>query len=392
MEDIYNNFCKGYHIDKYLVKYDVESLKSDKHIVKQILPTSIENYPLVTLIHRYIYPQKYPLYRNMKILQGPISIFYMTSSKYPHKICLMGENHTLIHKKTSHIQVHEFMNNYINNSSKFIDIFMELKYRKQEYEKFSEIPGVKTGKVWGETYVNKFLQLIPPSCYDLNKDKCYLDTARIHYTDIRFVHTTSLDRDYIKYMNNIIAVKISKKNMDHVKYNSIVKFIKEYFKNNIDVVANKDNIQIFLSNKYNIILKQINNIPNNDIKNYCMYLLSSNPIPIDDVIIKKTYLSSIIKETNDNFIDAMGKIAFSLLNYTSHLTDVYLFARLFRTFTNIKHKYSEPSFNSFIYMGDNHIQNYKYWLLDLGFSLEFEKEDDNGMLDISGLRQPLFMK
>ena len=311
MEDAYNNFCKGYFLNKYEVKYDIESLKNVKHIMKLILPESIENYPLVALIDRYINPQKYALYRNLKILQGPISISYMTSSKYMHKICLLGENHTLMHKKTSYVQVHEFMNNYINNSPKFIDVFIEKEYKKLISIHSSHI----VARVWSNRYINKFLDLIPPDCYSIDKFKCYLDTVRIHYTDLRDFTTSTIERNYKDYMSNIIAAYVMyiKGDMDPNYLHSIILGIKDFFREHRDIIDIKK-IKKWSADKITIIKKQIANIPNLEIKKYITNLLANNSISINNNMIPKSFISKM-HGNNNKFFHFMFPIASNYLDY-----------------------------------------------------------------------------
>ena len=390
MEEAYYYYCKGKAHNKYVVKYDVESLKHVKNIVKPILPRSVENYPLVSLIDRYINPQNYQLYNNLKVLQGPLSIFYMTSHNYPHKICLMGDKHSLIHEKTRYVQGHEFVFNYINNSPKFIDVFIE-----EEYKKIDMIDPENDSMllVFTDSYLDRFLNLIPPDCYALNKSKCYLDTTRIHYTDLRLFFTTNFDKFYSKLMNSIVAIAVGAKlkTLNNATIVNSTRKIKNSFENNIDIITNIKEINILLAKKTEIVKKQIKNIPNNVIKNYISDLLNNNPIHKDEFILKRSPLSLLFNQPDEVFLLSLFSFAKNYIIYVSHILDVYLFARLFRTFNDTGYKYSEPSFNSFIYMGNSHVLRYKKWLSNLGFSLEFEKEDNGGILDITELKQPLFM-
>ena len=75
------------------------------------------------------------------------------------------------------------------------------------------------------------------------------------------------------------------------------------------------------------------------------------------------------------------------------LLDVYILSRMFRTFTQIKDRYSDPPKNIIIYAGDFHSQALKRILTLLGFQIVFETSDRGGSLqclDISNLQQPLF--
>lgn len=97
----------------------------------------------------------------------------------------------------------------------------------------------------------------------------------------------------------------------------------------------------------------------------------------------------ILAHDPDNSFFEQLTIAFS---FVAELMDLYLLARLFRSYSVTKYRYSDESKNVIIYAGSHHCIRYRIFLSQLGFveRAYIQSKDDNQCLDIAMLPQPLF--
>ncbi len=345
---------------------------------------------LLTLLKRYINPEL----KTYKTLTGPLAFVYLESDKYPHKICLLGDRHTVYNLKCNEAQcIHspQFIVDYVNNSSKFIDIFYEHAY---SYMHESD-PG---GIAWGKNYLEESMETFNPECYKIIKDKCDLTTTRLHYTDMRHYFNND-EEQYIAasimdFPNRIWLHKSYKTNSKEATEDAAI-LVLEVMDAYGDEIGSYDFLKSMFTGgiREERILKQIANIPNNDIKNYIgNYYLTNSTTLINKMIAINLSNIKTMKEIYIHFkpLIRFGRI---LLDLYSLYMDIYLLARIFRIYKDVPSKYSEGAYNSFVYTGLKHTNRYIEILTELGFYSVFSKHVDKSeskLIDISNLKQPLF--
>jgi hypothetical protein len=254
------------------------------------------------------------------------------------------------------------------NSDQVIDIFGEVPILDL-YQK--ESSGFTVDCYLGD--VNK----LKTGCGHRNNTTCSFDNVRFHYSDPR--------HSYIPHFNPIARLLYAQ---DPLKQQTILEQLKPEFmkfygkptwkkdlkdslfkmKKQIDNTEYPE-LRSLLVQMNEDILEQIS-FGMEQIKNYYE---GKSPYPFVGV-----YLTDGNRKVNTTF---------------AKLLDVYILSRMFRTFTQVKDRYSDPPKNIIIYAGDFHSQELKRILTLLGFQIVFETSDRGGSLqclDISNLQQPLF--
>ena len=218
------------------------------------------------------------------------------------------------------------------------------------------------------------IELMFEKCLQINKEICNYKNVRIHYTDVRMSEVKKYDfiKDFIIYIyHNINHNKINWDKMINIYDNNPVKFWKDFF---IDLKIDK----------------QIENIPYPEVKN----LLFSMK---EKVIINLTTLIdvNVLKNLRDSKIYRRNINLLNFFNTFSNIMDIYLFARMFRTFRNIKNRYSESPKYIIIYAGDYHCSVYRELLDELGFEKKYTersvvKNNNFQCINIENFKQPFF--
>lgn len=312
-----------------------------------------------------------------------ISLSYHT--KGMKKIYIFGENHYPINNCSNDqkgMKVLDFIKINIENIPKFMDFFTETTYlSKGDIYKRNKDETLTLYK-FEERYYN---------CLYPNKDLCDFPNVRFHNTDIR--RPFEKNRPFILHFFDLIY---------HIQ--------KEY--------DNKDKLEYYLESYKNYInqskndesFKEYKNI--NDLKGLIKLVEKIYPIKK----IAKQLKNSQIKETltkysqnellklnyrfmNFNFINKfmtdkrlLDNIVITNLRFESIFMDVYLMARVFRSFDQIEYKNSRDPQNIIIYVGDAHAENYRKILDQLKFKREFNTraKEHEFCINISKLKQPLF--
>ena len=257
-------------------------------------------------------------------IERPVNLTEHYSEKYQKHIYIFGDEHIVnpsCGQDVNKIDIDYFIRNTINSTKKFVDVFLETTFYRKDIQ---SIPIVTTGdpnidKILADQQKMKLtsrnlsaLALIEQTfhnCLTFDKSQCEYKNARFHYVDMR---------SHIKPSMNLIAniYKTSDVNAKYILFQNMYKFYK--------------------------IDKQIDNIHNKDIK-------------------------KLLNEYIENKYNEMMKIkdwnAFRQLFGVFLLVDVYLLARLFRTFQ------STTCDNVIIYVGHVHAENYRKFLDTAGFQL-----------------------
>ncbi len=390
MKKSINRFCNGYKKGSYLVKYNVEELEKNKdlkRVVDKLVKADKEG-PLILMTDRWFNPRKYNLMKPKKLL-GPIAMTYMTSNKYPHKICLFGDFHTLDSEecpKSEEIQ--DFIINYTKNSPKFIDIFLEAEYVSEK-----GITEDKEESIMESYLFTKVVESFDPTCFEILKDNCDLQTSRMHYTDMRNLYNYSLEKNFVNNLNVIMSWTLLLQQgeltggVDTLRY-----IIKKFLSEGKPGLTNMNTLKKLITGgiREERIMKQIENIPDKNIRNTIMTSYKTDLKNALGVLETKLISKKLANIRKINF-KKLFLFAFYVLEVYTVYMDYYLMGRVFRTFRDIPGEYSEPAYNSIIYAGDIHIGRYIDILQTLGFKINFSDKNMDKCLNLKGLSQPLFM-
>lgn len=422
-----NKFYKKTKLHRTYI-YTLEDLK-DISYIKFILNNTIQ------LIEDIQYSSiKLPnAYRN---LQGPISIFYLEHPKYPFKICMLGDYHSITNIDCpDNIKVNKWIKEYID-SDLSVDLYLEYMYYNLNIDNKildTIYPDKKLNilKVREEInnrndtpssdYMNEVRKEFDVSCFKFDKKDCKLNNSRIHNIDIRRFNLISIIELFNEYnWTNDEETKFLFTISSYMPY--FILYLKNY-----TAYYNMFTAYGYSDRK---ILKQFENISSeySDIKNILLSnynrekeLFSKNFKPLSEVDITeamrifkyKNYEEFIKNEDKFKLISIFNNLKeFSKNNIEGNMLfmDYYLLGRLFRSYTN-----AQPSYNSIIYTGGFHTSRYKEILLQIGFNLIYADENIEippvfseyrqvfntiinkfpssvkQCLNISGLKQPLFV-
>jgi hypothetical protein len=305
-----------------------------------------------------------------KWLDGPVSLTELYSEQYNKHVYLFGDEHvreTTCRNNQDTINTIDLINKTsVIHSDQVIDLFGEVP--------IIDLYGKKS--VYPDSYIGDINNL-KTGCGHRKNTECAFDNVRFHYSD---------PRDLIPFFATIAYVACERDSSERLrilerKKNGFMKFYgrpgpvwkKELSKLLFGVKKQIDNIQypeikLLLLNMYEDILEQIFFVFE-QIKNY--YTGDGSG-----------YIGRAFERGNRT-IDA----------FFPKLLDIYTLSRMFRTFNQVKDRYSEPPKNIIVYAGTNHTEEMKRTLMSLGFRTLFETSDRDGShqcLDISKLQQPLF--
>lgn len=411
--DLYywNLFCKDYNIE-HLNNISFNGLE----IIKSFINKNVKYKGLQRILKLYFYIdwKKSRLIKHIDILTDIISLSYYQLNKI--KIYIFGEYHYPTDKcsiSNNKMNVFDFIKLNIENIPKFIDIFTETAYITKEMKNTSS----KVLKINSSPLVkfeNEFKQCLSQQS-EINK--CL--NIRFHNTDIRLPITKRLP--FIPYIHNLMFHMDQEINKNNFPFspsarensNNFIKYLNAYNKalldpKNSEEISNYTNAKSLPS-----LLKMYINLYN-DVLNgkFNKQLLKVNP-HIRDVLEK--YMNEKFNELDFYYINFnnirkfMNTLSITIFptkfqakelnKYTKYnilaesiFMDVYLMARVFRTFDKKEYQYSESPKNIIIYVGYKHSENYREILHKLKFKELFKTKAKYGefCIDISKLKQPLF--
>ena len=378
---IWNKFCTNYDIDELLGL----SKEIKEYIFNLILKQKSTFRGLVIVLLNYLNPVSI----QYKIVSGFMSLHYLTG--YGKKIYLFGEFHfSGLKCKQQGIKVSDFIVKNIELNPRFIDLFLEIPL----IHKTSKDIKVYTSSV--EDELNNITYLLQ-KCLRLDKKICNYPNLRVHYTDVRNIIHYESELPFINKLN-IAMLKyfyaLVNKNEDdklssqHIFY-SLKKFqpkeVKEYKK----LKTPDDFKDYFYKNLFTTKLKkQLDNIEDTairtTIKTWFLEAINRN----------KTNLISwdkLVRNFSETDSEKMAKILVPFIHMLVPYMDLYLSARMFRKFSEIKYYNSKEAINIIVYAGNDHINNYVDLLTNyLNFKHEYNyKSDENFCMDLSPLKDKL---
>ena len=334
----------------------------------------------LVLILRFLKPLKFLNLKFDNIL-GPTSVCQMSSPSYPHIFYIFGD----VHKKTGTcpnnpdaLTITNWIERTISTSPVFIDVYLESPYMYKSYKK---------APLGSDNYLRDNYNAFH-KCLIRKDNSGICRTSRFHYTDIRKIFTTDGQaKGFHLVMGRSLDLINSWNSQD-------AKNAREFYTYFTDPNS-------FM---YKRIQKQFDNIQNKQLKNiittdfkactkkYKKTLKNFSPPPAN------TKLEIVHDELRSNRPE--------LLEYSNCLMDYYLIARCFRTYkkttrgalspSGLKDKYSRPSYNNIVYVGEVHAKNYIKILNKIGFPYwgyiqrNWEGHEDFQCLKVSGMKQPMF--
>jgi hypothetical protein len=327
------------------------------------------------------------------------SLSYHISTKYNKYIYIFGENH--YSKGTCNIKkecnIYDFIVGQISNIPGMIDVFLETPYihKTGKYVIPSDDKGV----------LDKFA-LEFQGCLDIKK-KCKYPNIRFHNTDVR--DSQSIEKPFLSQLETYIILisyniernefydyKNHKKGLINLLTNKIYKKERDEYSK---AIKSHDLIIKYLFQKYNKFKlekqqEQISNVLK-------MILLQYFENAIFNIDLKNLQLDTILQTIKKLPInvpkkipDYYSKLIDSILRLGIPLMDIYLIARMFRKFKNVKYQNSKEAKHIIIYVGNLHANNYREILRKLEFKTTFygNSKSDEFCVNISRLNKPLFIE
>jgi hypothetical protein len=179
---------------------------------------------------------------------------------------------------------------------------------------------------------------------------CPYKNSRIHSVDIRSVYSNNFFAKYIGNLTQYLIYCIRDYSEEFCKI-IIKKFITPY-KGRGQFLKLFD--QYFIDVK---IKKQIDNIKYPEVQTFIRKKLKNLRYNIK--FLSPEYVEQVLEISNQN--EKNEKIN-RIIHDICKFMDIYLFSRMFRSFTQIKGVYSEDPKNIIIYAGSFHTQQYSKWL------------------------------
>ena len=350
-----------------------------------------------------------------KYVSGLKNLTVHYSPIYKKRIYVLGEQHVkdVCPSKYQSMSGFDLFFYLLDSSSELIDVFIETEYDpagKNLLSKFIKIAVIDGGyKGISDSYMNDIEnKLVRDHCFQYhndNKCKIYKDHVRFHAVDIR--SGTSEFIEYVSIVYMIQGALIGVTSNDSTEIENLKYYIKTFpkYKNygatstsikkgvinsltELKIYKQISNIDDKYSDLKNILTKKIDNIINQDYSS----------ITYDKVYNSLLYgFNNCINKRNINchnnwyifneaYIGMAPTSVNDILDTAINMMDIYLISRVFRKFRHVPGHLNGESKNIIIYVGDEHGENYRKTLDDIGFFREFQAENvDKGCLDISGL-------
>lgn len=386
----WKKFCKTYNV-KYL---DSLSDKA-KNIVKQYIFKNVQYKGLQRILYLYYHPLKLT---KCNIISPLYSLSYHTSSIYNKDIYIFGEHHNSIGtcKIKDDCNTFNFIIDQISIVPKMMDVFLETPYihKTGKYLLYKD-PGI----------LSKF-RINLQNCLDIKKE-CQYPNIRFHNADIRL--SIGIKRPFILDIEETMIglyydMYLQRGNFSynyHKKHLLNLLTLKKYKNDRIEydkAIKSYDTSMEYLLKKFSKIKleKQQKNISNKNVKQILLEYLIDSIRRIDLKYLQLNVITNIIKKLPKN-IPKIVPTEFNssndnLLDLLVPIMDMYLIARMFRTFKDVPYQNSKEAQYIIIYVGDAHANNYRDILDKLNFKTEFysRSQEHEFCVDISKLQLPLF--
>ena len=417
------NLCK-----ELKATYDTNILDNESDVVQQeFRDVSLENRNITTnngrkvlmkLISNHYDEIKKP---TAEFIGGPKTLSIHWHPLYKKMIYIFGEWHSNntdcdnFKEDGNSILIEDYLYNLMLTTDVFLDIYFEfVSYKEEEYE--YEL-GRRSHKLF-----NKFRKCLE---YNTRSDvDCQL--ARVHYFDITRNDTKEDDIEENKinifwFTEKIRYLIVNKGKRAAfylklllIKYPKITTLLKELVQDDIKKVCEFMKTQLTEENPY--IKKELNKIDNQELKTFiltfydkliCKEVSRIIPTIKNHILIILNYA----KQLDDALLNSMNFTKLYFMNINSYFVDVYLLARVFKDFDMsemekkaYKGSSDQPirAHNIIIYCNNSHANNYRDFLLSIGFNdidhtgdlrediLEKIPNTPKNCLDMRRIKQPFF--
>jgi hypothetical protein len=357
-----------------------------KGIVTESKDSGNGNVPLINIIYNYFHG----VLPSTRYISGPMSLSYHTSDKYDMKIYIFGELHgnegqcsQLSLKKSSYLNISEYLHKVFLNSDKFIDFYLEdYLFNSMEFDR-------------NKNFLN-MLSYDFRKCLNPNtRSECIYKTVRTHFVDTRreqkglsLVGTNPFE-NFTKYLEDFLL----KKKIDNKEELSEFKeFGKKLLncKNHTDIII----LLIDIAKEIPIIKKALKRC--NFEKEYIFFIFSNILTKIYSDVDGYFYIDihklhfTIKKFIKNKFLDDdIEDLIQILISIGSPIVDIYTICRMFKTFKNKDNLPTKPR-NIIYYAGYAHSEIIRSFLdfLDFERSVNTSYADENGIrcLDINGIK------
>ncbi len=339
-------------------------------------------------------------------LHGPVSLYYMTHPKFPHKVCLLGDHHVIRPEPCPHsVRVDDWIYE-MAQSGMNLDIFFEAPFPHKNTT-IQQIEFTLSSAL--ESYLKDARLKFDPSCYHQSKSNCKIKNSRLHYVDFRNLENDNI-QPTIEILQNFKDVLIGLVDgtdllqtdeetfINPKMMPALKKHIKSWLKNDktfIKTVRNKTKMRKLLHNQFVIdkINKQLASFPpeRHYMKDIILKKLTTTEKELFDKFpeVTKSQYDALVKfiDSKDDNVKKLKEVLFPFVYMYLHVVmtnfygDTYLVARMLRTYKN-----GPPSENSIVYMGDNHTIYIWGLLKELGFQTKYQVINPEQCLNISKLK------
>lgn len=351
-------------------------------IYSEVLDNKHKNTITKLIYNHYIHNK--PVYNK---IGGPSVLIHLYNKEYLKEIYIFGEEHSEnIDCTDEYIPIENYLENLIQNTDVFIDLFIEIPDIKKSCKKTDGLENYRLRKI---LYTLK-------KCIELeSRSECYL--SRIHYIDIRDNEENKIT-PLVDLMMGIFRIY-------NIENNSSL--ISKYF------IENKDLIQEVINKLHNenpeeILLYILDDLSKCEkINKESIKILFDKNILIDfiknkilDKIIetkryKKSKINKLYKNLSDTIENDDLLILACILNVILEIyVDIYTIYRIFKKFESDKLKQPTEAHNIILYAGLLHSSNVAEFLIEkLNFEI-IESENStnlyNNCIDMTNIKQPLF--
>jgi hypothetical protein len=329
-------------------------------------------------------------------ISGLTSLTVHYSSKYNKRVYILGENHRrtqLCDQNATTADLFFFKLLDEANREKLLDVFIEsdidttndsplLKFKSVYKYRSQELNPNRSGFMQSVTSKLNKMDCITDIFWTENETiscQAYRDHIRFHLGDIR-----NTNINIIKYLRVVFSgiFNVYNNGMYYpFSFDVLEKYGQTDANYNDPEKLKADLLDMLTTSK---IAKQMSKIPekyqavkdklNEKIDSYLDKMLPELTYDnVRDVVLKytrtgKSYVSQKLYDSNRIF---------------SHIMDLYLISRMFRTFRDVSGKLSGEPQNIIIYTGNSHSQNYRELFDELGFITEFKAERFNDNTNIN---------
>ena len=295
-----------------------------------------------------------------EFIEGPISLSeHIGKGKH---IYLFGEQH--FDKKNcegNFRKVQDLFKEIVeHNPNRTIDLFLEVAYLTEGIS----MPEIGTSDIAG--IVQTF-----QDCFSYDKSKCSYPNLRAHYTDMRLsilgIEPTEFSEIISKLFRDPDNIKAWEKVLE---------------------ILGTDNTDLFylLTTQSDVngkLAKQLQETDPEVAEILISYYRSQIKLDLPVFIRQVTEYLGVLKRGYVR-VSTSRELVISLISWQSIILDLYLLARLFRSFQG------NPAQNVLIYVGDAHAEMMRGFFKDLGLKEIQKVRSEKSCIDISGFKKPFF--